>query len=191
MDTAKLMTLFAFIIFGIYVEHNAGIFTGQKTTGAYASVNSSGSSGADNQFMHRAIELSRNSIMSGHGHPLGSVVVKDGVIVGEGFGEVIMRNDSSAHAEFQAIRQAMKNLKSTSLKGCVVYSSTQPCMMCQNLISQAGISRSYYCIPAKLVQDEWQETIGGRLLTPQIQIMAVDIQKVLDSYIRGRNDARR
>src|SRR5687768_13607949 len=98
MHAVKVMTLCSFFAFGAYTEYNAGVITGQKTTAAYSGVMPSKSSGPDNGFMHRAIELSHGLSKNEAGHPSGSVVVKDGIIVGEGFDKVTMTDDPSAHA---------------------------------------------------------------------------------------------
>jgi tRNA(Arg) A34 adenosine deaminase TadA len=58
------------------------------------------------EFMRRAIELSREGMAKGSGGPFGAVVVHDGNIVGEGYNLVLETNDPTAHAEVTAIRNA-------------------------------------------------------------------------------------
>ena len=41
------------------------------------------------EHMKRAVALSRRGMESGHGEPFGAVIVQDGVIVGEGWNEVL------------------------------------------------------------------------------------------------------
>lgn len=103
--------------------------------------------GDSHKFMERALELSFHAIERGHGNPFGSVVVKDGVIVGEGWNQVALLNDPSAHAEMIAIRDAARRLSTPILTGCIVYASGQPCPMCLSLVYLAGIKEVYYCIP--------------------------------------------
>src|SRR5690606_30266015 len=81
----------------------------------------------------------------------GSVVVKDGEIVGEGWNQVRHTHDPSAHAEMLAIRDAAQRLGTPVLDGCVVYASGQPCPMCLSLVYLAGIRRVYYCIPGEVM----------------------------------------
>ncbi len=81
----------------------------------------------DKKFMQRAIDLAKEGMKSNAGGPFGAVVVKNGVIVGEGYNNVTSSNDPTAHAEVTAIRNACKNLGSFQLEDCIVYTSCEPC----------------------------------------------------------------
>jgi guanine deaminase len=95
-------------------------------------------------FMKRAIELSRKNMESGDGGPFGAVVVKDGKIIGEGWNKVTSSNDPTAHAEVVAIRNACGNLKNYDLSGCTIYSSCEPCPMCLAAVYWARIDKIYF-----------------------------------------------
>lgn len=95
-------------------------------------------------FMHRAIHLAREGMHSGAGGPFGAVIVKDGLIVGEGWNQVIATHDPTAHGEVMAIRDACRNLKTFSLAGCEIHTTGQPCPMCLGAIHWARIERIYY-----------------------------------------------
>ena len=101
-----------------------------------------------NPFMARAIELAIESVESGHGGPFGSVVVRDGEIVGEGGNRVTSTNDPTAHAEVLAIRQACAKLGVFELKDCELYTSCEPCPMCLGAIYWARPERVYYAATA-------------------------------------------
>jgi guanine deaminase len=96
------------------------------------------------KFMQRAIELSIKGSSEGKGGPFGAVVVKNGVIVGEGHNLVISTNDPTAHAEVVAIREACKNLNTFQLTDCELYTSCEPCPMCLGAIYWARPARVYY-----------------------------------------------
>ena len=98
----------------------------------------------DAEFMKRAIELSRTNMLSDAGGPFGAVIVKDGKIVGEGWNKVTSTNDPTAHAEVEAIRDACKNLGTFELRGCVLYTSCEPCPMCLGAIYWARPDRVVY-----------------------------------------------
>lgn len=95
-------------------------------------------------FLERAIELSREGMLTGRGGPFGCVIVKDGMIVGEGNNQVTSLNDPTAHAEVVAIRNACQNLSTYQLDGCDVYTSCEPCPMCLGAIYWARPRRVVY-----------------------------------------------
>ena len=94
--------------------------------------------------MQRAIALSRTHMEAGDGGPFGAVVVRQGVVVGEGWNRVTSANDPTAHAEVMAIRDACRRLGTHSLAGCDLYTSCEPCPMCLAATYWARIDRLYY-----------------------------------------------
>ena len=95
-------------------------------------------------FMRRAISLASQNVREGLGGPFGSVVVKDGEIIGEGTNRVATSCDPTAHAEMLAIRAASAKLKNFDLSGCELYTSCEPCPMCLSAIYWARIERMFY-----------------------------------------------
>ncbi|MEY4269441.1 MAG: hypothetical protein RLZZ58_657 [Pseudomonadota bacterium] len=93
--------------------------------------------------MRRALDLAREAAASG-AVPVGAVVVKDGVIVGEGRNGAPGTSDPTAHAEIIAIRAAAAALGSDRLTGCDLYVTLEPCAMCAGAIAHARIARLYY-----------------------------------------------
>jgi len=98
----------------------------------------------DRQFMRKAIRLAQKGMDSNSGGPFGAVVVKNGVVVGEGYNCVTSENDPTAHAEIIAIREACKNLKTFQLDDCVIYTSCEPCPMCLGAIYWARPKKVFY-----------------------------------------------
>ncbi len=94
--------------------------------------------------MKRAAELALYAVRNNLGGPFGAVVVKEGVIVGEGYNRVTSANDPTAHAEMVAIRNACQRLGSYQLTGCEIYSSCEPCPMCLGAIYWARPARLFY-----------------------------------------------
>ena len=97
-----------------------------------------------NDFMNKAVELSRDNLKNGYGGPFGACIVKDGEIVGKGKNQVIKNNDPTAHAEIVAIRNACKRLGTYDLSNCEIYTSCYPCPMCLSAIIWANIKVVYY-----------------------------------------------
>jgi tRNA(adenine34) deaminase len=93
--------------------------------------------------MQRALDLAAQAGRDG-GVPVGAVIVRDGVIIGEGVNPPPGHNDPSAHAELIAIRAAAARLGRDRLDGCDLYVTLEPCAMCAGAISHARIARLYY-----------------------------------------------
>lgn len=91
-------------------------------------------------FIERAFALRRQAGAEGD-QPYGAVVVRDGRIVGEAPSRVVTAGDPTAHAETEAIRDAARRLGDRSLAGCILYSSSRPCPMCEAAAYWAGIER--------------------------------------------------
>jgi tRNA(Arg) A34 adenosine deaminase TadA len=98
----------------------------------------------DREFMGFAIALALKNATSAAGGPFGAVVVHDGKVIGEGRNQVTATNDPTAHAEIVAIREAAKKLGRFDLKGCVVYTSCEPCPMCLSAAYWSRIDRVVY-----------------------------------------------
>ena len=94
--------------------------------------------------MRRAIELAQEGVQANVGGPFGAVVVRDGVVIAEGQNCVSSSNDPTAHAEVVALRRACEKLGRFHLKGCVVYTSCEPCPMCLSALYWAHVDRVYY-----------------------------------------------
>lgn len=76
--------------------------------------------------------------------PIGAVVVQDGRIISRGFNLRERFEDASQHAEFQAILEANRFLKSWRLPDAQLFVTLEPCIMCAGLIQQTRITDVYY-----------------------------------------------
>ena len=99
---------------------------------------------ANTDFLNRAIELSAEKMAAGQGGPFGAVIVKNNQIISEGWNQVTISCDPTAHAEINAIRKASEKLGTFDLSGCQIYSSCEPCPMCLSAIYWARLDRIYF-----------------------------------------------
>lgn len=76
--------------------------------------------------------------------PVGAVVVLDGSIIGRGHNLRETLQDSSAHAELLAMREAAQNLGSWRLNGTTLYSTLEPCPMCAGAMVQFRVKLLVY-----------------------------------------------
>ena len=117
----------------------------------------------DEGFMERAIEISRTALDKPGAAPFGAVVVRDGVIVGEGLNHAAGRFDPTSHGEVEAVKDACRRLGTLVLSDCDLYTSCEPCAMCVATMRIAGIRTLVYA--ASLAQ---AAPAIARAMTPTI-----------------------
>lgn len=148
----------------------------------------------NNEFMKRAIELSKLNVSSNKGGPFGAVVVRDGKIIGEGANYVTCNNDPTAHAEVGAIRAACKQVGNFDLSGATIYTSCEPCPMCLSAIYWARIDKIYYAntrsdaaqiqFDDDLIYNEIPKDPALRKI-PAEQLLRQEAQQVFDMWAKS------
>ena len=73
--------------------------------------------------------------------PVGAVMVYNGEIIARAGNQVYRLHDPTAHAEIQVIRQAGQQLNKVCFPDCVLYTTMQPCPMCENALIQAKVPK--------------------------------------------------
>lgn len=101
-------------------------------------------------FMRRCIELAREAKQKGN-TPVGSVVVRDGEIIGEGTEQLPTGLLLAGHAEALACQHAVERTRSRFLRGATLYSTAEPCFMCSYMIRQAEVARVVYAIETPVI----------------------------------------
>ena len=76
--------------------------------------------------------------------PVGAIVIKDGVIIGRGFNQVIKNHSVSCHAEINAINDASQTLQNYRLNNCDIFVTLEPCHMCAKAIVDARMNCLYF-----------------------------------------------
>ncbi|MCU0536184.1 MAG: nucleoside deaminase [Hydrococcus sp. Prado102] len=88
-------------------------------------------------FMLQAIAQAKQGLSEG-GIPIGSVLVKDGHIVGRGHNKRVQDGDPVTHAEIDCLRNAGRIGKYSET---VLYSTLMPCYLCAGAVVQFGIKK--------------------------------------------------
>lgn len=109
------------------------------------------------ELIEETVRLATESVRNGWGGPFGALVVKDGAIVARGQNRVLLTGDPTAHAEMEAIRNAIRILKPDAprsldpapdrarmLMGYELYTTGAPCPMCLGAVYWARLDRVYY-----------------------------------------------
>src|SRR5687767_10531664 len=113
--------------------------------------------------MLRALELAAQAETRGE-VPVGAVIVRDDVIVAEGFNRPIETHDPTAHAEIEALRTAGRALGSYRLTNTTLYVTLEPCVMCASAIVHARVRR--------VVFGAWDPKAGAAGSTVNVFTMA-------------------
>jgi cytosine/creatinine deaminase len=89
------------------------------------------------EFMKLAIQEAQQGRQEG-GIPIGSVLVKEGTVLGKGHNRRVQELDPVAHAEIDCLRRAGRigNYRNTTL-----YSTLMPCYLCAGAVVQFEIKR--------------------------------------------------
>lgn len=87
------------------------------------------------QFMQAAIDEAKKGLREG-GIPIGSVLVRDGKIIGRGHNKRVQEKDPIIHAEIDCLRNAGRI---GSYKNTILYSTLMPCYLCSGAVVQFGI----------------------------------------------------
>lgn len=89
------------------------------------------------EFMQAAIDEARKGLAEG-GIPIGSVLVRDGRIVGRGHNKRVQQDNPVFHAEIDCLHDAGRV---GSYRGTVLYSTLMPCHLCAGAAVQFKIPR--------------------------------------------------
>ena len=89
------------------------------------------------EFMAAAIAQAQQGLAEG-GIPIGSVLVKDDKIVGQGHNKRVQDGDPVTHAEIDCLRNAGRI---GNYKGTTLYSTLMPCYLCAGAVVQFGIKK--------------------------------------------------
>ncbi len=132
-------------------------------------------------FMQAAIEEAKKGLAEG-GIPIGSVLVRNGKIIGRGHNMRVQENDPLAHAEIVCIRNAGRiGIYSDT----TLYSTLMPCYLCAGAAVQFGIK--------KVIVGESVNFSGGPEFMREHGIEVTDMsitecKEMMSKFIRDRPD---
>ena len=148
-------------------------------------------------YMKEALAEAYTGIKNREGGPFGSVIVKDGKVVGRGHNRVLLKKDPTCHGEMEAIRDACKRLGRHDLSDCELYTTAEPCPMCLGGILWANIRKVYYgCNRLDTAEigfrdDTFYEYLQGKEELLTMQELQRDIcLELFKSYSKDENNQR-
>ena len=122
------------------------------------------------KFLKAAVNEAKKGLEEG-GIPIGSVLVQNGKIVGEGHNKRVQEDNPILHGEMDCLFNAGRV---GSYKDCVIYSTLMPCYMCAGTIVQ-------FKIP-KVIVGESQTFEGARefMESHGVEVIDVNSQECID-----------
>jgi cytosine deaminase len=130
------------------------------------------------KFMEAAIEEAKKGFSEG-GIPIGSVLVKDNVIIGRGHNKRVQENDPVIHAEIDCLRNAGRI---GVYKDTILYSTLMPCYLCAGASVQFGIK--------KIIAGECETFTGARefMESHGIEVINLDLaecKNLMNEFIKN------
>ena len=92
---------------------------------------------ARDPFLTAALDEAKKGYAAG-GIPIGSVLVREGKILGRGHNQRVQKGDPMAHAEIDALQNAGRI---GNYAGVTIYSTLMPCYLCSGAVVQFGIKK--------------------------------------------------
>lgn len=92
-------------------------------------------------YMKQCVSLGKQAMRNGD-PPVGSLIVKDGVVIGTGIESGKSSKDITRHAEIEAVKDALKT--SESLESSTLYTTHEPCIMCSYVLRHYKIKTIVY-----------------------------------------------
>ncbi len=94
----------------------------------------------DDRWIQHCLELAAAAAAAGE-VPVGAVVVRAGALLGAGRNRVEELRSPFAHAEMEALQQALQAAGEKRLRDAVLYCSLEPCFLCAGAILHARVRR--------------------------------------------------
>jgi len=94
----------------------------------------------DESYMEKCILLAQESEVKQE-IPVGALLVQNNIILSESHNLLIGKNDPTAHAEINVIRDACNKINNYRINNSILYTTLEPCIMCIGAICEARINR--------------------------------------------------
>ena len=139
----------------------------------------------DEKFMRMAIDEARKALKEQE-VPIGAVVVCGERVIGRGHNLVETLCDATAHAEMQSITAAAATLGGKYLKGCTLYVTVEPCIMCAGALAWSQIDRVVYGADDP---KRGYTTVSGRIFHPKTVVergvLAEECESLMTEFFKS------
>ncbi len=94
----------------------------------------------DDIYMRQALQLAQQAYDEDE-VPVGAIIVGNGRVIAKAYNQTEKLTDVTAHAEILAITAAANTIGGKYLKGCTLYVTMEPCIMCAGALAWSQIDR--------------------------------------------------
>ena len=146
------------------------------------------------EYMRMALDIAYENVASGNGGAVAAVIVKDGVVIATASNEIHTSRHFFDHAEICAMRNAEDVLGKVYLKDCEIYTTAQPCLMCESAIYWARIGKIYYAASVEQTSTipefddlfEYEQIQAGKNLVPSVGVTVDGEMDALNLWAESR-----
>ncbi len=179
MQIFRLVMLLLLLFVGGYSTHVAGKRVKEHK------VNQKRMAQSKNDLTESDFAFMRMALNHDHVPTSKSLIVMDGGIIGTGWNGITSASDPAEHSMLSAVREATNHLNSLSLKGSVIYSSTQLCPMCLSLLYLMEVDKIVY------FEDSESPGLSCGGLQNQLfygSLLKVSSERAIPEIVLGPND---
>ena len=133
------------------------------------------------KFLQAAYDQAVKSYNEG-GIPIGSVLVHNGEIIGEGHNQRVQKGSAILHGEMDALENAGR-LPAAVYRQCTIYTTLSPCSMCSGTILLYGIPKVVIGENLTFMGEEnWLKEKGVEVELAD----SADCRKLMEKFIREK-----
>ena len=136
---------------------------------------------SDEHFMKEAFKEAQKAFEKDE-VPVGAVIVCKNTIIARAHNLTEQLNDTTAHAEMQAITAATNYLGAKYLNECTIYITLEPCIMCAGALNWAQIGKIVF---AAKDEKKGYKTLNQNILHPKTEVSSGILEKECSEIIKG------
>ena len=151
---------------------------------------------SDEKWMRYALVMASKAADEGE-VPVGAVLVRDGVKIGEGWNRPIISCDPTAHAEVVALRDAGLSESNYRLPNTTLYVTIEPCTMCAGALVHSRVGRVVYGAsePKSGVVESNPCIFDGQHLNHKVDymggVLATECSEIVSAFFKARREEKK
>lgn len=131
----------------------------------------------DGAFIQRAYDLAEAAVRNGD-HPFGALLVHEGRIVASAMNRVETASDVTRHAELELVSDVWATFDAEIRGASILYTSTEPCLMCAGAIHWAGIPKVVFGVSARAMAEAIGRPYRGLPLREVVRATGYEIDVI-------------